>query len=374
MEPFPAIHKKFGFGMMRLPMINDGKDVDFEQVSQMVDLFLANGFNYFDTVHPYLNGQSEVAVRKCLAERHPRDSYILTNKLTGTYFSSEEEIRPFFFQQLKDCGVKYFDFYLLHAQSSNNYPKFQQTHAYETAFALKEEGYIRHVGLSFHDTPEMLDQILTDHPQIEIVQLQFNYIDYENPYVLSKGCYDVCVKHGKPVIVMEPVKGGTLVKLPPAAQDVLDQLQDGSNASYAIRFAASFEDVRMVLSGMSNLEQMKDNISFMKDFQPLSPAEMDAVAAVRKILSEQQTIPCTACHYCVEENSCPQSIEIPEIFAAWNTFKTLDDFAAKGHYKSQLSQEGGKASDCIGCKGCESVCPQHLEISGLLQTISEEWD
>lgn len=374
MEPFPAIHKKFGFGMMRLPMINDGKDVDFEQVSQMVDLFLENGFNYFDTAHPYLNGQSEVAVRKCLAERHPRDSYILTNKLTGTYFSSEEEIRPFFFQQLKDCGVEYFDFYLMHAQSANNYPKFQQTHAYETAFALKEEGYIRHVGLSFHDTPEMLDQILTDHPQIEIVQLQFNYIDYENPYVLSKGCYDVCVKHGKPVIVMEPVKGGTLVKLPPAAQDVLDELQGGSNASYAIRFAASFDDVRMVLSGMSNLEQMEDNISFMKDFQPLTETEMDAVAAVRKILSEQQTIPCTACHYCVEENSCPQGIEIPEIFAAWNIFKTLDDFAAKGHYKSQLSQEGGKASDCIGCKGCESVCPQHLEISSLLQTISEEWD
>lgn len=372
MEPFPQIHKNFGFGMMRLPM--QGESVDYDQVSAMVDLFMQAGFNYFDTARPYLNGQSETAVRRCVAERYPRDAFILTNKLSGSFFKKQEDIRPLLLSQLEACGVDYFDFYLMHAQSASNYGKYKACQAYETAFALRDEGLIRHVGLSFHDTPEMLDQILSEYPQIEIVQLQFNYVDYDNPYVLSKGCYDVCVRHGKPVIVMEPVKGGTLISLPPEAQSVLDALQDGSNASYAIRFAASFDDVRMVLSGMSDLAQMKDNLSFMEHFRPLSPAEMDAVAEVRRIFNARQIIPCTACRYCVEENHCPKHILIPDIFAAYNTFKTQDDFAAKACYGDVLCKEGSPASACIECGQCERVCPQHLEIRGFLKTIAEEWN
>lgn len=372
MEQFPEIHKNFGFGLMRLPM--KGDQVDIRQVKEMVDLFLQAGFNYFDTAHGYLNGQSEKAVKTCLSSRYPREDYILTDKLTSTYFKSQEDIRPFFFKQLAICGVDYFDFYLMHAQSETSYPKFKASRAYETAFELKKEGYIRHVGLSFHGSVQLLEEILTAYPEIEIVQLQLNYLDWENPYVRSKECYEVCVKHGKPVIVMEPVKGGTLVQLPKEAQDLLDALQGGSNASYAIRFAASCLDVRVVLSGMSDVEQMKDNISFMEHFVPLSPIEMQTIQDVRQVLEAQQIIPCTACHYCVEENHCPKDIPIPDIFAAYNTWKGFNDFAARDHYTSTLVTLGGRAADCIQCGQCERVCPQHLPIRTLLKTISKEWD
>lgn len=372
MDQFPQIHKNFGFGMMRLPMKED--QVDLEQVKEMVDLFLQSGFNYFDTAHGYLNGQSEKAVKTCLTSRYPREDYILADKLTGTYFKTQEEIRSFFFKQLAICGVDYFDFYLMHAQSETSYPKFKACRAYETAFELKKEGYIHHVGLSFHGSVELLEEILTTYPEIEIVQLQLNYLDWENPYVRSKECYEVCIQHHKPVIVMEPVKGGTLVQLPKEAQALLDALPKGSNASYAIRFAASHQDVRVVLSGMSNLEQMRNNISFMKHFVPLSPQEMQTIQEVRQVLEDQQIIPCTACHYCVEENHCPKNIHIPDIFAAYNTWKAFNDFAARGYYASTLVRLGGKAEECIQCGQCERVCPQHLPIRSFLETISKEWD
>ena len=240
------IKKNFGFGCMRLPMI--GEDVDIEQTRQMVDLFLKEGFNYFDTAHGYIQGKSELAVRECLTSRYPREQYILTDKLTGNYFKKEEDIRPFFESQLEACGVDYFDFYLMHSQGSGNFPHFKSCRAYETAFELKKEGKIRHVGMSFHDTAEVLDQILTEYPQIEVVQIQFNYLDYEDPKIQSRLCYEVCRKHNKPIIIMEPVKGGSLVNLPKIAGDVLDELQGGSPASYAIRYAAGFPGVMMVLS------------------------------------------------------------------------------------------------------------------------------
>lgn len=372
MEQFPFIKKKFGFGMMRLPM-KDG-DVDYEQVSQMVDVFLENGFNYFDTAHGYLNGLSEKAVKKCLTSRYPREDYILTNKLTTSYFETEEEIRPLIEKQLEICGVNYFDFLLMHAQSAEHFAKYKKCRAYETAFELKKEGLVRHVGISFHDSPDVLDQILTEYPEIEIVQIQFNYIDYLSPSVMSKGVYEVCVKHDKPVIVMEPVKGGNLIRLPEEAQKILDALQGGSNASYAIRFAASFENVRMVLSGMSDLAQMEDNISFMKDFHPLTEKEMDAISDVRKVFDSLSMIPCTSCHYCVEENHCPQDIMIPEMFSALNTKKMFNDWNADYYYNHYIIINGGKASDCIECGGCESVCPQHLEIRDLLKQVADEWD
>lgn len=233
----------------------------------MVDTILEQGFNYFDTAHGYLNGKSELALNECLASRHKREEYILTDKLTMPYFNKQEDIRPFFESQLEACGVEYFDFYLMHAQSKDIFAHFKKCHAYETALELKEEGKIRHFGISFHDKAEVLEEILKEYPQIEVVQIQFNYVDYEDPAVESRKCYEVCRKYNKPAIIMEPVKGGNLVNLPEDAKKILDDLHGGSTASYAVRFAASFGGVMMVLSGMSNLEQMKDNLSYMKEFE-----------------------------------------------------------------------------------------------------------
>ncbi|MBQ6408979.1 MAG: aldo/keto reductase [Butyrivibrio sp.] len=372
-KTFPEIKTFFGFGCMRLPM--KGTEVDIEQFKEMTDYFIENGFNYFDTAHGYIDGKSELAIKEALTSRYSRDKYLLTDKLTEPYFNKEEDIRPFFQSQLDACGVEYFDFYLMHAQNATNFEKFKKCNAYETAFKLKEEGKIKHVGLSFHDKAEVLDKILTTYPQIEIVQIQFNYVDFEDPGVQSKKVYDVCRKHNKPVIVMEPVKGGSLIKLPDEAQKVYDEMPSGlSNASYAIRFAAGFDGIRVVLSGMSDMAQMKDNVSFMKDFKPLDEAEMGAVAKVTGIYKGLDVIPCTACHYCVEENHCPMSIKIPELFACLNTKKIFEDWNQNMYYNALTTDGAGKASDCIGCGGCESVCPQHLEIRDLLTKVAAEFE
>ncbi|MCR5716702.1 MAG: aldo/keto reductase [Lachnospiraceae bacterium] len=372
MELFPEIHKKFGFGCMRLPMIGD--EVDIEQFKKMTDRFIEEGFNYFDTAHGYINGKSELAIKEALTSRYPRDKYLLTNKLTESFFESEEDIRPFFQTQLEACGVEYFDFYLMHAQKAANFGKYKACRAYETAFELKKEGKVRHVGLSFHDKAEVLDEILTTYPEIEIVQIQFNYLDYDSESVESKKVYDVCVKHNKPVLVMEPVKGGNLVNLPADAQVMIDALhQNMSNASYAIRFAAGFDNMRVILSGMSDLAQMEDNISFMKDFQPLSEEEQSALRKVVAVFHEKQLIPCTACRYCVEENHCPMNIRIPDIFRAYNDHVAFADWNA-GMYYRNVTDHSGKASDCIKCGMCESVCPQHLTIRDYLETCAATFE
>ena len=352
---------------MRLPM--NGESVNLEETGRMVDAFLEAGFNYFDTAHGYLQGESEKALKACLTSRYPRESYVLTDKLTGSFFKSEADIRPLFENQLEACGVTYFDFYLMHAQSAKNYGHFKACRAYETAFALKAEGRVRHVGLSFHDSAEMLEQILTEYPAIEAVQLQFNYADYDDPKVQSRKCYEVCVKHGKPVIVMEPVKGGNLVNLPESAEAELDALHGGSAASYAIRFAAGFSGVMMVLSGMSNMEQMRDNLSFMRDFRALDEREKAAVGRVRAILSGGNLIPCTGCRYCVD--GCPKHIAIPELFAAMNDRQMHPDRNAD--YAAHTAP-GRRASDCVKCGKCERACPQHLPIRQLLQRVTREFE
>ena len=370
MEQMDKVKKNFGFGCMRLPM--NGDQVDIAETTRMVDEFLAQGFNYFDTAHGYIGGKSELALKECLTSRYPREAYSLTDKLTDSYFKTEADIRPFFESQLEACGVDYFDFYLMHAQNADNFKKFKACRAYETAFALKAEGRIRHVGLSFHDRAEVLDQILTEYPQIEVVQIQFNYLDYDDIAVQSRKCYEVCRRHGKPVLVMEPVKGGSLVNLPEEAKKVLDDLHGGSPASYAIRFAAGFPGMMMVLSGMSDLEQMKDNLSYMRDFKPLNETELAAVKKVQEIFHKMNMIPCTACRYCVE--GCPKQISIPDLFAIMNIKQLHHDWNADYYYEEVHTAPGRRASDCLKCGKCEKICPQHLPIRKLLEEVAKEFD
>ncbi len=371
---FPEIHGNFGFGCMRLPE-EKGGGINYDEFCRMADAFIAAGFNYFDTAHGYHGGKSETTIADCVSARYDRSQFLLTNKLTDPYFHKQEDIRPFFEQQLAWCKVDYFDFYLMHAQDRNNYLKFKQCKAYETAWQLKEEGKIRHFGLSFHDKHEVLDRILTEHPEVEVVQIQFNYADYETDTVESRKVYEVCAKHRKPVIVMEPVKGGSLVNLPSRANQILRDLHGGSNASYAMRFAGSFPLMTMVLSGMSNLQQMEDNIRTMRDFKPLDEREMKAVRKVCDILNAQNLIPCTSCRYCIEESTCPKGIVIPDLFAAKNQLDTFHNWNTTFYYNSVLTGSGrGKASECIQCGKCEKVCPQHLPIRELLQTVAKTFE
>lgn len=370
---FPEINGNFGFGCMRLPM-KDGK-VDYEEFCRMADAFIDAGFNYFDTAHGYIGGQSETAIRDCVSKRYDRSRFLLTNKLTDPYFKKQEDIRPFFEQQLAWCGVDYFDFYLMHAQDKNNYQKFKRCKAYETAYALKEEGLIRHFGISFHDKAEVLDMILTEHPEVEIVQIQFNYVDYDDASVEARKVYEVCEKHGKPVVVMEPVKGGSLVRLPEQADAILRELKGGSNAAYAIRFAASFPNMAMVLSGMSDMTQMEDNLSAMRDFTPLNEAEHAAIRRVCDIFRSLNLIPCTSCRYCVEENECPKGIRIPDMFSSLNAHEAFHNWNTGYYYNTVITGGGhGKASECIRCGKCEKVCPQHLPIRELLKNVAATFE
>lgn len=365
---FSNVKKKLGLGCMRLPM-QDGQP-DYVQICQMIDTFLAEGFNYFDTAHGYMDGKSEVILQKCLTSRYPRDSYVLTNKLSHNFFEKEEDILPLFESQLAICGVDYFDLYLMHAQDKELFEKYKKCRAYETAMALQKENRIKHFGISFHDKAAVLEQILTEYPQVEVVQIQLNYVDFEDPSVESRKCLEVCRKYGKPAIVMEPVKGGSLVNLPEEAQKVFDGL-GGSNASYAIRFAAGQEGVAMVLSGMGNMQMIRDNCGYMKDFQPLNDGEQAAVDKVCAIFRSLGTIPCTACRYCTAV--CPQGIAIPEFFACLNSSKIFHNWNSKFYYEQAQLANGKSADDCIGCGACENICPQHLKIRKLLKKVSEEF-
>lgn len=361
---------KFGFGCMRLPMKNG--EVDYHEFKQMIDMYMDSGFTYFDTAHGYLQGKSETALRDCLVARYPRESYVLTNKLSVHFFNKQEEIIPLFEKQLEATGVDYFDYYLMHAQDREIYQHFVKSHAYETALQLKADGKIKHLGISFHDTADVLEMILQEHPEIEVVQIQLNYKDYLDPSVQSQKVYEVCRRYQKPVLIMEPIKGGGLVNLPDEAKKVFDDLhQKGSYASYALRFAASQEGVFKVLSGMSNLEQMADNISFMKDFVPLNEQEYQAIDQVVEILNQLGGIACTACRYCTD--GCPMKISIPDLFACYNAKEQFHDWNSD-YYYGVYTKNFGKASECIACGQCEGICPQHLSIIEYLKQVAKTFE
>ena len=363
--------KKLGFGCMRLPIIGDKtENIDFDTFSKMVDTFMGQGFTYFDTAYPYHNEKSEEAVRKCLVERYPRDSFLLADKMPVWLVKTNEDYQKIFDTQLERTGATYFDFYLLHALNKERFDFLQETGGFEFGTKMKAEGKVKNFGFSFHDSAEVLDEILTTHPEVDFVQLQINYFDWNSINVQSGDCYAVAEKHNVPIIVMEPVKGGTLANLIGKPAELLQELNpEASYASYAIRFVASLPNVMMVLSGMSTMEQMLDNTSYMKDFVPLTSKEKDVIKKVTSALEEMKSIRCTSCQYCVK--GCPKQIRIPSIFTVYNMsmqFGITDSI--RRQYREVTGEERGKASDCIACGKCEQQCPQHLSIRELLKEVA----
>lgn len=357
--------KKLGFGLMRLPCIGgDGKNIDLERVNEMVDMFLEHGYTYFDTAYVYHGGFSEVAFRECVVKRHPRDSFTVTTKLPLFSNPDRAAMEKMFNESVTRLGVDYIDYYWLHALNRGSYQFAVESGAIDYLRELKAAGKIRHMGFSFHDNAETLDKILSEQPDMEFVQLQINYLDWEDKGVQSRLCYEVATKHGKPVIVMEPVKGGSLANPPKKAENLFKSANpEASCASWAIRFAASLPNVMVVLSGMSELWQVEDNVRFMDDFKPLSDDEYKVIAEATEHI--KFAIPCTACRYCTD--GCPMSISIPDIFAAYNTMKhdIHKKHEAREKY-AEIIKTSGKADDCIGCEQCVNACPQHLKIPELL--------
>lgn len=355
---------KLGFGLMRLPRLENG-EIDVDQVSDMVDAFIEAGGTYFDTAFAYPG--SEEAIKKALVDRYPRDSYTLASKLIIQPGSTitPEEAKQETLTSLERSGAGYFDYYLVHAIQRGNWKKYEEYGIWDYVKELKEKGLIKHYGFSFHADPELLVELLERHPDAEFVQLQINYADWENPGVASRQNYEICKKYNKPVTVMEPIKGGILADPIDTVKAIFDAENNGlSYSSWALRFVASKDNLLAVLSGMSSLEQMKDNLSFMKDFQPLTPHEEKVIAKAQEALNADKSIPCTACHYCTK--GCPMGIPIPEIFNVENRKKGSPEFRTKREY-SIVTEGKGKASDCIQCGQCESACPQHLPIISLLE-------
>ena len=371
--------KKLGFGLMRMPTLDktNQADVDIEQVKAMVDLFMEKGFTYFDTALMYNGFASEAVAKTALVDRHPRDSFTLATKLHAGFFDSAEEREKVFAGQLKKTGAGYFDYYLIHGIEASMLPKYEQFDCFGWLLEKKAQGLVKHAGFSFHDSAELLDEILTKHPEMEFVQLQINYLDWESQWVQSRACYEVAVKHGKPVIVMEPVKGGTLAKIPEAAEKLFKEHDPKMSVpSWAIRFAASLDNVMVVLSGMSSIEQMEDNLSYMADFTPLTGEEQALCYRAAEIINAQIAVPCTGCAYCTE--GCPKKIAIPQYFSLYNE-DMREDLEKKGwtvNFSNYdiLADKFGRAKDCIACGQCEGMCPQHLPIIEKLKAVSAHFD
>ena len=367
---------KLGFGLMRLPKLSSG-EIDLEQTKKMVDMFIEQGLTYFDTAYVYDDGKSEEAAREALVYRHPRKSFTLATKLFvgAKGCKSEEDAKKQFNTSLERTGAGYFDYYLLHCLMRDNYSKYEEWHLWDYVKELKEKGLIKHYGFSFHADPEFLEQILNEHPDVDFVQLQLNYADWESENVASRRCYEIARKHGKSIVVMEPVKGGALANPPESVKAVFDATgKKASYASWAIRYVAGKEGILTVLSGMSNIEQMKDNLSYMAKFEPMTDEENAVVEKAQEVLKNIKGIPCTACHYCT--SGCPVNMPIPEILAASNVAeRDLDLWGGQVAYNEATGKEkAAKASECIECNQCESVCPQHIQIVSELKKAAERFE
>ena len=365
--------KKLGFGLMRLPLTdaNDKGSIDIEALKEMVDAFIEQGFTYFDTAWMYCAFKSEDAVKEALTDRYPRDRYTLTTKLHASYLKKKEDRDRIFEEQRQKTGVEYFDYYLIHAIDQELYSIYNEMDCFNWLIEKRKQGLVKHIGFSYHDSAEFLDQVLTEHPEMEFVQLQMNYLDWESAEVQSRKCYEVASKHGKPVIVMEPVKGGTLADVPAEVRESFAAYHpDLSVPSWAIRFVASLDNVAMVLSGMSNMEQLMDNISYMKEFVPMNAEETELVHKAAEMIKDSIAIPCTGCSYCTE--GCPMQIAIPDLFRVYNKSKRgeISDVEADEEYR-QLTESGGKARECLACGQCQVACPQHLEIINYLKDVAK---
>ena len=358
---------KLGFGFLRLPKIGD--EYDWETLCAMTDRFLSRGQNYFDTCYTYLNGNSELGIRKCVSERYPREQFQLAEKLPGYQCKSYEDAQRFFDEELERCGVEYFDVFMLHWLNGKNYEIAEKLDQFRFLQEKKAEGKAKRIGFSYHDSAALLDEILTAHPEVDVVQLQINYLDWETAGIESGKCYETCVRHGKKVIVMEPVKGGTLAALPEDAEAYLKKMHpDWTPADWALRFVQSLPEVEICLSGMNSMEQMEANL---QPFEPLNAEEIAYLMDVRPMIAKQTAIACTACRYCVTH--CPQKILIPDVFKMYNEVCRYpsDDWKIRPSY-IQLTKNSGKASACISCRNCERHCPQHLPISETMKLAAEK--
>lgn len=363
--------KKLGFGLMRLPRLDpdDASKIDMEHAKKMVDVFMENGFTYFDTAWMYHSFMSERAVKELLIDRYPRESFTLATKFHCAYAKTKEERDKLFAEQFNKTGADYFDYYLMHDVREEHYKLYNEMDCFNWIQEQKAKGLVKHIGFSFHSSAEFLDQVLTEHPEMEFVQLQINYLDWESEKVQSRKCYEVATKHGKPVIVMEPVKGGTLAKVPEAVEKMFKaNNKDMSVASWAVRFAASLPNVKIVLSGMSSMEQIEDNMNYMKNFVPMNADEMIIVHNAAEMISKDIAIPCTGCAYCVD--GCPMNIAIPKYFDLYN--KNAKESQAEAY--EEAATAFGKASECVGCGQCEEVCPQHLSIIDLLKDVANTFE
>ena len=370
---------KLGMGLMRLPLMdeNDQTSIDYEEVNKMVDAYMDAGFDHFDTAFVYHEGVGEAAFRKCVVERYPRESFKIATKLPLFVITEESQLEPIFAQQLENCGVEYFDYYMLHNVSGFTENAWKNVDLYSFIQKKKEEGYIKHIGISTHGNAEFLEEILFDHPELEFVLLQINYLDWEDEGIESRKCLEVARKYNKQVMIMEPYKGGFLADVPEEAEKIMKEYNPNrSVVSWAMRFVANIEDVEVVLTGASNLEQLESNIQEFNDADPLNDEEMEIISQVSEIINSNITVDCTKCRYCVD--TCPEDIDIAKIFDLYNKHKLLemDEWTPFGNaYLNYSKLDGvGIASDCIECENCIEECPQQINIPEVLKDVAKTFE